>query len=586
VIKSPGLFRYGYFIYWIFVNDKERTVKFESFQSAAFAAIMSLCLATSALAAPGDIVTSYGQQGIVHTPSGDLVVGIESVGSDGVLVGGSGHNPYRARFSQLLSSGSDDHSFGTNGHTEIDVPSLLGLQNFSLMDFTHTAAQKTVFVGYSLGPVGGDGAVVRLNSNGTLDTSFAGGVGAVQLRSLPGLGASGNLIPRRIAADSAGRILVLSRDLYSINLLRLLPSGALDTSFGSVGGVPGVVQQSLSGGQYAHMPVDVNVDASGNITIAAWMTTNPMTMAVARFSANGQPLTGFANNGVLTVNMPNGVELTALAQDTAGRHLLLLSDCSLQRYTSAGVLDTGFGVAGTALVPAPASGSYACQGITLRPTDAPILSGSYQTASNSNELLLARFDNNGQLVTGFDGDGVLLVGQPPFIGSVDTYGYAFSALHSNGFIRTAVRERPGLHNFAVAAVEDSALNVVPRPANLGQRSFTPANTWVSSNMMQVQDLTAGARVMITVDNGEYSVNGAAYTSAPGQVSNGNLVVLRHWSANCRNCVTQSALRIGGVLNAKNARRMGGEQVYGFVSSTGGLKATPIEPEPLPLRLAP
>ncbi len=51
---------------------------------------------------PGELETNFANQGVLHTPSGDLVRGLERLNNDAVLIGGIGSNSAIVRFSKVL----------------------------------------------------------------------------------------------------------------------------------------------------------------------------------------------------------------------------------------------------------------------------------------------------------------------------------------------------------------------------------------------------------------------------------------------------------------------------------------------------
>ncbi len=530
----------------------------------------------NATAAQGDVDTNYGVGGIVHTPSGANVIAASATSNNGIIVAGIGHHPSDFRITQLLSDGTEDASFGSSGHVEINLPSVLGISNFNLTDMARTNNQETIITGYNLGSIGGDGVLAKLDANGNLDSTFANGVGALTLRSFAPFTGQGHIIPYALAVDANNHILVATRCLYGTLVARFTPSGTLDNSFANNGVL--AVSYPL-GGQFPHMPVSLEIDPLGIITYGYWVLTGSSTAlttkVVTQLDPNGNLVTNFGNSGHIIVPAANGEELVSVKRDVNNRTLLLTKNCVLSRYTTNGVLDTSFGNNGAANVVVPNGNSSLCLGLTLRPTSAPIVTGSIQQ-NNNHQLLDARFDNSGQPVANFANGGVAIVGQPPFAGIVNAYGAAFSVLQSNGHIQVATTERPYLNNFAVTAIEDTALNVSPRPARIGRRMSVALNTWTYSIPFTVSDLTSGAKVMATIEQGEYSINNEPYTTSPGFVQNGDLITVRHRSASCFNCSKRSTLELGGYYDTKNGgQRLGGSRTYSFSSLTKGLIVSPL-----------
>lgn len=75
-------------------------------------------------------------------------------------------------------------------------------------------------------------------------------------------------------------------------------------------------------------------------------------------------------------------------------------------------------------------------------------------------------------------------------------------------------------------------------------SDVAVSSTITSNTITIAGIVVPASITIT--GGEYSVNGAAFTSASGMVSNGDTVVVRHTSSASNATVTTTGVSIGGV----------------------------------------
>ncbi len=85
-------------------------------------------------------------------------------------------------------------------------------------------------------------------------------------------------------------------------------------------------------------------------------------------------------------------------------------------------------------------------------------------------------------------------------------------------------------------------------------TFTPQtnvalNTQIVSNTISVTGINAAPP--ITVSGGEYSINGGAYTTAPGSITNGQTVTVRLTSASTYSTIVSATLSIGGVSSTFN-----------------------------------
>jgi uncharacterized delta-60 repeat protein len=138
-----------------------------------------LLLEMSSVAAPGDLDTSFGGAGIVTTNffgNDDFATAV-AVQSDGrIVVAGtaqSGSDAETADFAaaRYLADGTLDPSFGNGGIVTTDFA--------GSMDYGHAVAVeadgKIIVAGEALNGTQKVFALIRYNSDGTVDTSFGGG---------------------------------------------------------------------------------------------------------------------------------------------------------------------------------------------------------------------------------------------------------------------------------------------------------------------------------------------------------------------------------------------------------------------------
>jgi S-formylglutathione hydrolase FrmB len=97
-----------------------------------------------------------------------------------------------------------------------------------------------------------------------------------------------------------------------------------------------------------------------------------------------------------------------------------------------------------------------------------------------------------------------------------------------------------------------ALDTDPEPFGFTSVSGVSRNTVVSSNVVTIQGLGDGVQAPISVSGDpasaghQYRIDGGAWTSASGSITNGQTVQVRHVSASAANSVTETVLTIGGV----------------------------------------
>jgi uncharacterized delta-60 repeat protein/uncharacterized repeat protein (TIGR01451 family) len=262
---------------------------------------------------------------------------------------------------------------------------------------------RIVTVGLTQNPVSGDidFALVRYNPDGSLDAGFGdGGKVTTNVRGDEDY-ADG------VAVQPDGRIVVVGRtsDPQTLNpqftVVRYNADGTLDTGFGAGGTV--VTDFGTGGPSEASA---VKLQAGGKI-VAAGMSGSDF--AVARYNADGTLDTGFDGDGKVTTSFAGGAASAfdvALQSDgkivAVGRsgynYPANASDFALARYNADGSLDSGFD--GDGRVTTPFGETDVATGVAVQP-DGKIVTTGYSAF----DFALARYNADGTLDTGFSGDG-------------------------------------------------------------------------------------------------------------------------------------------------------------------------------------
>jgi uncharacterized delta-60 repeat protein len=225
----------------------------------------------------GSLDSSFGTAGKETTAIGSRSDIAKSVvlQSDGkIVVTGQSSNGNDNEFAvvRFNSNGSLDGSFDTDGIqiTPIgfsdDVPRSVVLQSDG----------KIVVAGYSDNGSGNDFAVVRYNSDGSLDGSFD--TDGKQTTSIGSSGAANSVVLQsdgKIVA--AGNSVIGGWDKFAI--VRFNPDGSLDTSFGTAG------KRTTAIGSRSDIAKSVVVQSDGKIVAAGYSDNGPnYDFAVARYS--------------------------------------------------------------------------------------------------------------------------------------------------------------------------------------------------------------------------------------------------------------------------------------------------------------
>ena len=266
------------------------------------------------LNADGARDTGFGSGGVaVAGPlGGSAVANAVAVQPDGkIVVAGSvvPSDPSRGTVIALArfnANGSLDTSFGSGGAEVADF----GLPYAVALGVAVQADGKIVFAGHEQGSTTYayfNGLVGRLNSTGSLDTTFAGS-GVVTYHQ-PG---GGYTSLNAVALQIDGKIVAAGADAGGPNavFLRLNPDGTFDSSFGS-GGVA-----ILSSGTFTSTPVGANgvgIAGGGRVVGAGSVQLNGTDFRAGLWalSAAGAPDPSFGSGGI--VEQQTGVEACALA---------------------------------------------------------------------------------------------------------------------------------------------------------------------------------------------------------------------------------------------------------------------------------
>ena len=208
-----------------------------------------------------------------------------------------------------------DRSFGESGLTSsAQQPELTGSFDMAVGPNGATFLLK----GLRRCDIGGcvnDLFVTRLRPDGSVDSSYGQGGQAQTQATAPDMSRA----DARIAADSAGRAVVVAHDGSDLIVLRLDPAGGLDDTFSGDG------RAEIAGFGTAEPAVSLAVAPDDEIvTSAGWTVqgsnpSEPMTgLLVRRFLVDGSTDPGFGGSGVVTASVigANPFQSIALGQDS------------------------------------------------------------------------------------------------------------------------------------------------------------------------------------------------------------------------------------------------------------------------------
>jgi uncharacterized delta-60 repeat protein len=291
----------------------------------------------------------------------------------------------------------------------------------SLVAFSHTAiaaessafgnsvaAQrdgKIVVAGYAEVGRGDQFALVRYNSDGSLDTSLNG---SGKVTTAVG---AGTCKGEGVALQEDGKIVVVG---YSFNagdqscftVLRYRADGSLDTSFADSGkATTSIAKQSSADG--------VAMQSDGKIVVAgnSFIDGNNNDFAVVRYNANGNLDTSFNETGKATADFDAHDFGHSVAVHSDGRIVVAgyttnesKQQCALACFKANGSLDTSFNGTGKVTTNFGGDGNAEGRSVAVQ-TDGKIVVVGYATAGGVEKFALARYSADGTLDTSFGGTG-------------------------------------------------------------------------------------------------------------------------------------------------------------------------------------
>lgn len=376
-----------------------------------------------------------------------------------------------------------------------------------------------------------EGRVIRMLPNGEPDPAF-GSAGYV---------ATG-IDYAAVAIDYLGRVLVaghnytgMESNSWDYKILRLMPNGSIDTSFNQ----GNVLTVDLSG----YDKVNTVMSApDGKILVAGQTLAADGSGGVAtltRLHEDGRVDTSFGVNGSVKVTSHDLVSAFIQAD---GKVLMVgtqytraegrsTSSFSIVRIDTQGKVDSTFGVNGQAILPVSEGQDAYARGVAFGSDGGILVAGSlvpdvwvpYSHEAGQyvvrSQPLLARFDANGKLDTGFGAGGKVLVDGTWFgpsynlgSGGIINSGFASVAILADGSLVAG-----GAFNFNVPAngydnVEQRGF--VARFSGTGQRDTSFGQDGMAQIDFEFQYNAEMAHIAVRTDGAIIATGNAAKPSAP------------------------------------------------------------------------
>ncbi|WP_329619154.1 calcium-binding protein [Streptomyces sp. NBC_01255] len=389
---------------------RRRTTRGRAAASAALATALVLALPGAAAAAPGDLDPTFGPDGRVTTPFPGYAEGRDIARqADGKLVV-AGLSEGGFALARYLPGGGLDPGFGTGGL----VTSAFGGGAHTANAVAIQPADGKIVVAGTTEVIAEEGggccffSVARYLPDGTLDPDFGDG-GLVRVEEFGGSADGAD-----VAVQSDGRIVAAGKGGGGgFALVRLDTDGTLDPTLGGDGAVVAGFTPS-SPQEAGGIARSMALQPDGRVVSVGYVGNTAFDIGVVRYLPDGSLDPGFSGDGMVSADF-GGTEFGhAVAVQPDGRILAAGSGgagFALLRYHADGSPDAGFGTGGRTSVAFPGDGGTA-YAMALQQNGKIVLAGGADdpNSSEANDFGLARFHPNGTVDTGFGGDGFVVTG--------------------------------------------------------------------------------------------------------------------------------------------------------------------------------
>ncbi|MBA2945460.1 DUF11 domain-containing protein [Streptomyces himalayensis] len=530
---------------------------------AVLSAVLVLFCPGVALAAPGDLDPTFDTDGKVTTDFAgrfDQANGVV-VQPDGKIVTAGQSSTFAGgdfALARYNTDGSLDTSFDTDGRVTTDFGGNDGANGVVVQP-----DGKIVAAGFAATD-GTDFALARYNTDGSLDTSFDTDGKVTTDFTLNG---PANDVALGLALQDDGKIVAAgnsnSGGSIDFALARYDIDGSLDTDFD----VDGKVTTDFAGGQDRANAVVVQAD--GRIVAAGQGESggDGFDFALARYDIDGSLDTDFDADGTVTTDFGGTDNGRGVALQTDGKIVAAgtsdsggSSDFALARYDIDGSLDTDFDADGT--VTTDFGGTDNARGVVVQ-TDGKIVAAGTSDSGDGGDFALARYNSNGSLDTSFGTGGTVTT---DFGGTDEAHAVA---LQTDGKIIAAGLSAPGeALDFALARYEGG---VAPVGVDVSVTKTGPATVELGDQVSYT----------VTVTNNSTTDSATNVTLADTVTGPGQLVSATPSQGTCTTTSTSASCALGSLGPGASATVtvVVEPTATGTISDTATAQATEPDPEP-------
>jgi len=345
-----------------------------------------------------------------------------------------------------------DTSFDTDG--KVTTP--IGLDGDVAYEVVLQSDGKIVAAGYSYNGTDEDFAVVRYNTDGSLDTTFSGD-GKVTTPI-----GSGFEVAYSVVLQSDGKIVAAGYSDNGTNndfaVVRYNTNGSLDTSFGTGGIVTTPIGSSGDEGRSVVLQSDGKIVAAGYSDNG---TNNDF--AVVRYNTNGSLDTSFGTGGIVTTPIgSSGDEGRSVVLQSDGKivaagysHNGTNYDFAVVRYNTNGSLDISFDTDGKVTTPIGLRNDFA-HSVVLQSDGKIVAAGSSDNGTNY-DFAVVRYNTEGSLDTSFGTGGIVTTP----IGSSDDDAYSVVLQSDGKIVAAGISDNGTNYDFAgVSYQTDGSLEAI------------------------------------------------------------------------------------------------------------------------------
>jgi len=361
------------------------------------AIVLALVLAAPASASPGPgkLDRTFGRRGAVLLafPNEPAAYGYDvAIQPDGriVVVGEVDHGNFRydLAVARLLPDGRPDASFGSGGEVVTDVGDAYARSVAIQPDGKIVVGGTT-----QLGGSSPRFLLVRYLPDGSLDPSFGD----------QGVSVSFFGYVEDIAVGPDGTIVAAGGSMSAFSVARFLSDGSPDPGFGQGGEV------TTPFGQAGGHPTSVIVQPDGSIVAGGWKGQYYQAFALARYLPDGTPDPTFGSKGVVVTKAGRIAGIQAIALQSDGS-IVCAAFSSIRvftvvRYRLDGTLDATFGRGGFA---SARMRSGEPTSIAVEPDGDIVAGGLIDDQAGGRRLAVAAFRPSGSRDPAFGGDGLVV----------------------------------------------------------------------------------------------------------------------------------------------------------------------------------